>query len=402
VREGNGIRVRAFTPAIALAIALVGVFAGPSAAATAEVVDGLATGGGRVQARIAGDTAAIVKAGIPWVFYGANPEYGYQLRAARLGSPPTYRTIDGAGGSDGRTTHSVATDVSAVSFGAAVHVFYRDETSASLRHPWRSDGTWSFQTLDGDSTIGGRTRHDVGLHSAAIVYRDRVHVFSQDATTGDVRHAVYDGTSWRFSILDGNGSWNGRTTARVGDAIAVGIWGSRLRVLYTGWPSDLRLATRHLDGSWGFATISSDAVPPVALRTTSGNTALIAYGSQHGIAAGRWNGSAWAVDLPVSDVETVTGLTIFLDGGTPFVGAGISQCYGSGGCDRLVGVGAWNGSSFDDPYFGGPFVEFGEPPGDPSSAVTIGGRGRLFVGGFGYRSEPDIYDQVLLEIAGPF
>jgi hypothetical protein len=229
-----------------------------------------------------------------------------------------------------------------------------------------------------------------------------LHVFSQDATTGDIRHAVFDGTSWRFSVLDGNGTWNGRTTARVGDAIAVGIWGSRLRVLYTGWPSDLRLATRHLDGSWDFATISSDAVPPVALRTTSGSIALIAYGSQHGIVAGRWNGSAWAVDLPVSDVETVSGLTIFLDGGTPFLGAGISQCFGSGGCDRLVGVAPWNGSTFDDPYFGGPFVAFGEPPGDPSSGVTINGRGRLFVGGFGYRSEPDIFDQVLLQITGPF
>jgi hypothetical protein len=395
-------RVRAFTPAIALAIGLVGIVAPPSAAATADVVDGLGIGGGRVQARIASDTAAIVRSGVPWVFYGANPEYGYRLRAARLGSPPTYRTLDGAGGPNGRTTHSVATDVSAVSFGTAVHVFYRDETSASLRHAWRSDGTWSFQTLDGNSTTGGRTTDDVGLHSAAVVYRNRLHVFYQDATTGDIRHAVFNGTSWRFSVLDGSGTWNGRTTARVGDAIAAGVWGSRLHVLYTGWPSDLREAIRHLDGSWTFRIISSDAAPPLALRTIAPSVTLIAYGNQDGIAAGRWSGSAWAIDRPVSEIETLTGLTIFLDGGTPFLGAGISQCFGSGGCDRLVGVATWNGSTFDDPYFGGPFVAFGEPPGDPSSGVTINGRGRLFVGGFGYQSEPDIFDQVLLQITGPF
>jgi hypothetical protein len=395
-------RVRAFTPAIALAIGLVGIVAAPSAAATADVVDGLGTGGGRVQARIAADTAAIVRSGVTWVFYGANPEYGYRLRSARLSSPSTYRTLDGAGGPNGRTTHSVATDVSTVAFGTTVHVFYRDETSASLRHAWRIDGTWSFQTLDGDTTAGGRTRHDVGLHSAAIVYRDRMHVFYQDVTTGDVRHAVYDGTSWRFSVLDGNGTWNGRTTARVGDAIAAGVWGSRLHVLYTGWPSELREAARHLDGSWSFATRSSDASPPLALRTIAGGAVLIAYGNHDGIAAGRRNGSAWTIDLPVSEIETLTGLTIFLDGGTPFLGAGISQCFGSGGCDRVVGVAPWNGSTFDDPYFGGPFLTFGEPPGDPSSAVTINGRGHLFVGGFGFQSEPDIFDQVLLQVTGPF
>jgi hypothetical protein len=387
---------------LAVALVIVMFFAAPSSAATTDVVDGLAVGPDHIQARIAMDTASIVRDGVPWVFYGANPEYGFRLRLAKLGSTRTYRTLDGMGGPNGRTTDSVATDISATSFGRSVHVFYRDASTDALRHAWRSDGTWSFETLDGDSTASGRTTDDVGLHTVALIYRDRLHVFYQDVTTGDVRHAVYDGTTWHFSVLDGNGTSNGRTTARVGDAIAAGVWDSRLHVLYTEWPSNLREATRTPAGTWSYSELSSDAFVPVALRRVSSTNVLIAYGSDHGISAGQWNGSAWLVDLPVSTIETVTGLTIFMDGGTPFLGAGISQCYGSGGCDRLVGVAAWNGSTFDDPYFAGSFYEFGEPPGAPSSAVSIGGVGHLFVGGFGYQTEPDIFDQVLLQITGPF
>ena len=387
---------------VALALVVMAVSAAPVLAATTDVVDGLGTGGGRIQARIATDTASIVRAGVPWVFYGANPEYGYRLRLAKLASTSTYRTLDGTGATNGRTTHSVGTDVSAVSHGDTVHVFYRDETADTLRHGRRSGGVWSFETLDGNSTVAGRTTHDVGLRSVAIVYRDRVHVFYADVTAGDIRRAVFDGSTWRFSVVDGNATVNGRTTAAVGGAIAAGVWDSRLHVLYTEEPSGLREATMDPSGAWTYSSISSLGDGSLALRKVSSAGVLVAYAAGGDIYAGRWNGATWSIDQPVSSVERVTGLTIFLDGATPFLAAGLSECFGSGGCDRLIGVAAWNGSTFDDPYFGGSFVVFGEPPGVPSSAVTIGGLPHLFVGGFGFRTEPDIYEQVLLEVSGPF
>ena len=61
------------------------------------------------------------------------------------------------------------------------------------------------------------------------------------------------------------------------------------------------------------------------------------------------------------------------------------------------------GPTFEDPYFGNiAFYIFGEPQGVPSSAVTIAGVGQLFIGGIGHLTEPDIYDQVVLRVQGPF
>ncbi len=394
-----------------LALAVFATSTAVATAATPRVVDGLGGDGGRVQARIAPDTASIVRGGAPWVFYGANPEYGYRLRLARLDATPTFVTLDGVGGGNGRTTHSVATDVSATTQAGIVHVFYRDDTDQDLRHGWFDGSVWSFETLDGNSTLDGRTSHDVGRHSVALVYHDRLNVIYADDTKGDVRRAVFDGSSWRYSVLDGNRATGGRTTDPVGAAIRAGVWGSRLHVLYTVAPSGLREATIDRGRSAAYATLSSSGGSSLGLLKVSDTRVLIAYDATIGsccdggfgpISAGVWNGSTWSVDRPVSPVYRISfteGLTIFSDGGTPFLASGVWQC-GAFGCDQFVGVARWNGTTFDDPYFGR--VASGEPPGFPSSAVTIGGVGHLYVGAFGYRSEPDIYDQTLLSVEGPF
>lgn len=375
-----------------------------ASASTIEVLDGIPSSQGAIHARVAGDSAAIVRNGIPWVFYGGNPGYGYRLRLAKVGPTTTYRTLDGAGGLRGRTSHSVATDVSATTYGNTVHVFYRDETERLLRHAWLDGNTWSFETLDGDVSSGGRTTHDVGVSSTALVYRDRLNVFYADLTTGDVRRAVFDGSGWRYSIVDGNSSLGGRTTDIVGTSIRAGVWGSRLHLLYTASPSGVREAT--LGGRAAtYSTISTVGVAPLALLKVSDSRVHLAYSGSDGpeeILSGRWNGSSWVVDRYVSGVERVTGLTIFLDEGTPYLAAGISQCFGSGGCDRLIGIAAWNGATFDDPYYGGAETISGDPPGNPSSAVTIDGVAHLFVGGIGYSTELDIYDHVLMHVQGPF
>ena len=378
-------------------------------AATSDVIDGIDGGGGRIQARIAGDTASVVRSGVPWVFYGANPEYGYRLRVAKLGNSPTYATLDGAGGANGRTTDSVGTDVSATMLDGIVHVFYTDDTTQDLRHAWFDGSTWRFETLDGDSTLDGRTTRNVGGRSLGLVYRNRLNVFYADDTRGDIRRAVFDGSVWHYSVLDGNSTTGGRTTDTVGLAIRAGVWGSRLHVLYTQAPAGLREAVIDRGRSATYSTVSAWGGESLGMLKVSDTEVLIAYDAGGGccadadILAGVWNGSTWSVDRPVSSIELTTGLTIFFDGGTPYLGAGIVQCYGSGGCDKMVGVAPWNGTTFEDPYFGNiAFYVFGEPQGVPSSAVTIAGVGQLFIGGFGHLTEPDIYDQVILRVQGPF
>ena len=401
--------MRRFRFAAVLAVAALGVWATPASAATANVLDGLGTGGGRIQARIARDTASIVRGGIPWVFYGANPEYGYRLRLAKLGLTNTYQTLDGVGGTNGRTAHSVGKDVSATVQGTTVHVFYRDATEHTLRHAWLSGGSWHFETLDGNSTAGGRTTHDVGLQSFALVYRNQLNVFYADATAGDLRRAVFDGSTWRFSIIDGNSSLGGRTNAAVGSAIEAGIWGSQLHVLYTVQPSGLREAKIAYGTTWTYSTLSSFGCNQLALLRVSDTEVHVVYGLEDagygrdmGADSALWNGTSWSVDNEL-DGWVVGGLLIFLDGTTPAVIAGYMECYGSGGCGDGLVVTHWDGTSFGylspDNYLEACCAA---PPADPSSWVTIEGVPQVFVGGAGYPTEPDIYDQVLLRVVGPF
>jgi hypothetical protein len=390
---------------LTLALALTATSA--SAAATSEVVDGIGGGGGRIQARIAGDTASIVRGGVPWVFYGANPEYGYRLRLAVLGADPTYRTLDGAGGANGRTTDSVGTDVSATSNDGTVHVFYRDDTAGTLRHAWLTGGVWRFETIDGDSPEGGRTTNDVGGRSVALMYRSKLNVVYADDTAGDVRRAIFDGVGWRYSVLDGDSTAGGRTTDTVGVAIRAGVWSSRLHVLYTRAPGGLREATIHRGRDATYATISEIAGSSLGLLKMSDSEVYLAYDQGAGCCgdgplAAFWDGASWSTDLFVAQVGRVDGITLFRDGGTAYLAAGVVECFGSGGCDLEVGVAPWNGSTFDDPYAGGGFAAGGIPEGVPSSAVTIGGVGHLFIGGIGFQSEPDIWDQVLMQVEGPF
>ena len=391
-----------------LTLGLLAISSTVATAATSEVVDGLGGGGGHIRARIAPDTASIVRAGAPWVFYGANPEYGYRLRLARLGPAPTFVTLDGVGGANGRTNHSVATDVSATAHAGVVHVFYRDDTAQDLRHGWFDGSAWAFETLDGDSTLGGRTSHDVGGRSVALVYRDKLNVIYADESTDDVRRAVFDGSVWRYSVVDGNRATDGRTTEPVGAAIRAGVWDSRLHILYTVAPSGLREATIDRGRSAAYATISSSGGSSLGLLEVSETQVLIAYDATIGsccdggfgpVSAGVWDGSTWSVDRPVSRITFTEGLTIFSDSGTAYLASGVWQC-DDFGCEQFVGVAPWNGTTFEDPYR--TRMAAGRPPGFPSSSVTIGGVGHLYVGAFGYQSEPDIYDQVVLGLEGPF
>jgi hypothetical protein len=391
---------------VALAVLLTGTTA--SATATSEVLDGIDSGGGSIHARIAGDTASIVRGGVPWVFYGANPEYGYRLRLAVLGDDPSLQTLDGAGGPDGRTTDSVGTDVSVTRYGGTVHVCFRDDTTATLRHGWLTDGIWRFETIDGDVTAGGRTTDDVGGRSVALVYRRKLNVVYADDTTGDVRRAVFDGSSWRYSVLDGDSTAGGRTADAVGLAIRADVWGSRMHVLYTMAGGGLREATIRRGSTSTYATLSDLGGDSLGLLKVSDTEVYVAYDRGDGCCvygrafAGVWDGSSWSVDRYVTDTNGIYGITLLLDGETPYLAVGYEECYGTGGCDHGVAVVRWNGTTFGDPL-PGPTAWVGlGPPGFPSSAVTVRGVGHLFVGAYSYPSEPDIRDRVLLHVEGPF
>lgn len=100
-----------------------------------------------------------------------------------------------------------------------VHVFFIDTTAGDLRHAWlnKPTGLWVAETLDGNSTTGGRTTNTIAPGSVtAYTYLDSPHVAYKDATTGALRQAWMDNGAWRFEVLDGPGASCPRKPAEVG------------------------------------------------------------------------------------------------------------------------------------------------------------------------------------------
>ena len=391
---------------IVLTVAALGALTLPaSAQETLEVLDGRGGADGRIRATVATDVAAIRRGDETWVFYGADPGDGHDLRFARLGDDgsDTFVTLDGAGTRAGRTTHDVAADVSAVVHDGIVHVFYVDATADDLRHAWRSPGeAWRFETVDGHARDAGRTLHDVGALSTAVVFRDRVNVFYVDRTAADIRRAVSDGDGWRLSTIDGETSRRGRTTEPLGDGIAAAVWASRLHVLYTGatYEAGLREAVFTGDGPPTFDLLARTDGGLVSLLRVSRSDVYGAFEDFGHVRPIRWRDGSWRFSFPTWDTQFgAIGMTVFGDGGRAHIALGLFIGYGSGGSDEYVAVAPWQPWGRWSATYEAYWWSF--PPGAPNAAVTVDGIGHLFVGGFG-RDIGGTGRPALVEIVGPF
>ena len=365
---------------------LLGVFvmssATPAGAETGPtVIDGAGGGGGRIEGRVAEDTATIVRHGVAWIFYGANPEYGYRLRLARLGVSPHFRTLDGRGGANGRTEHSVATDVSAIVYRGVPHVFYRDEVDGTLRHAWR-DGEWRFEVLDGNTSVGDRTAHDVGRFSMPVVSDGQLTVVYRDDTTDGIRLASFDGSRWMRRRL---------VRGPVDDGHVAAVWNGALHVVWST-PEGATVAQIAPDGTQSEATLLACCRAPTAVQVVSDDEVLLGgnWWWAH-LEAGTWTqGSTWI------HVESFV-----VDDGVVHAAGRYRQCYGSGGCDNTLALLPWDGTAFPSDAFEGSVFSCCDT-GVASSAATIDGVGRFVIGGVAEPVAPYVRLRVLGLVEGPF
>jgi hypothetical protein len=198
--------------------------------------------------------------------------------AVAFGAVPI--TLDGAGGTGGRTLHDIGPKSAAATFGGSLHLFSYDATGGNLRWGRRTGSTWTFRTLDGAGGASGRIDANVGEDQATLVYGGKLHVFYYDATHGDLRHAMYDGTGWTFQTLDGQPGSRGRIDAQVGLRPSAVNFGGKLHVAYVNsGAGDLRHAV--FDGTrWTFGTLDGAGGPSGRIDGNVGwNTALSVYGS---------------------------------------------------------------------------------------------------------------------------
>jgi hypothetical protein len=346
------------------------------------VLDGAGGANGRVDSAIAGDTAAVMYGGVAHVFYAAQSGGEWVLRHARLGPSPLFETLDGEGGEAGRTTFSVGSDLSAVVYGGKIHVFYFNDAVDVLRHAFFDGRVWRFRNLDGRSHRGGRIFAALGRSSVATVYDGRLEVLYLEETGMDVRRASYDGTTWSFADLDGDSTLSGRTVHEVGFNLDAAVWGGSLHALYyeadpaygreLGWVREAAY-----DGSsWTYGrAFRTNAIVPgktLALGVVADDDVVVAYNTaiqgDPRLRWRRWDGGAWSdgkllVDVLYGDLST--HVVFVVAGGSPTL---------------AFSDPAWGAATYFD--WSGDTVtqQYAEHNGSPSSTLVVGGIPRIYWG----------------------
>ena len=137
--------------------------------------------------------------------------------------------VDGRGGSAGRTRNPIAGDISACVSGSGkaqtLHMFYADSVDKDLRYATYDGKTFKFEVIDGNGAavnkyedpIRVRTASDVSVSNACSVSSVGVQVFYRDESQGILLGAVKASGSkeWRYELVDGDRKTDGRTTGDV-------------------------------------------------------------------------------------------------------------------------------------------------------------------------------------------
>jgi hypothetical protein len=154
-------------------------------------------------------------------------------------------TVDGAGGSSGRTTHTIAGALSMCVNGSGakqvLHLFYSDATEKDLRYATYNGKSFAFEVVDGngpsvnnyEDAVRVRTSSDVSVSNACVATATAVQVFYRDETQGVVLGAVHaKGAPWKYELLDGDRKTDSRTTGDVGFYIQAVFDGVKTYVAY--------------------------------------------------------------------------------------------------------------------------------------------------------------------------
>lgn len=153
------------------------------------------------------DASAAIFGAAPHVFY-LDAQLGVLRHAWFTGAGWASETLDGQTSPyAGHSPDSVGAYTAVALFGGQPHVFYRDSQVFSLRHGWWDGASWHFEAIDGNgSSYAGHTGNSVGVHTSALLFGGLPHLFYNDSTAGRLRHAWWTGATWAFEILDGTGS----------------------------------------------------------------------------------------------------------------------------------------------------------------------------------------------------
>ena len=137
--------------------------------------------------------------------------------------------VDGRGGSSGRTRNQIGGDVSACVSGygtsQTLHIFYADTVDQYLRYAKYDGKTFKYDIVDGngaslnkyDDPVRVRSKSDVSVANACTASLAGIQVFYRDESQGVLLGAVKapGSADWKYEIIDGDRKTDGRTTGDV-------------------------------------------------------------------------------------------------------------------------------------------------------------------------------------------
>jgi hypothetical protein len=245
-------------------------------------------------------------------------------------------TVDGSGGSSGRTINTISGSISMCVNGSGVkqtlHIFYSDATEKDLRYAVFNGKSFAIEVVDGNGPAVNeytevnrvRTSSDVSVANACVATASSVQVYYRDETQGVLLGAVKTKTApWKYELLDGDRKTDGRTTGDVGFHLQATFDGAKTYVAYDSVVSmnqkkeitsgAIRIATRAgIDPTtWVYQTldISTDEASifgfDVALTKVTGDV-MVTWLAASAATAPKPNQIRWAL---LSDSTKISALT---------------------------------------------------------------------------------------------
>ena len=155
-------------------------------------------------------------------------------------------TIDGSGGSGGRTKNKISGQISLCTEGSGtnqkLHIFYPDAKDLDLRHSIYNGKTFTFEVVDGNGPViqnyeiadRVRTASDVSVSNACAYTSSGISVFYRDESQGILLGATKrtNTSKWNYEIIDGDTKENSRTTGDVAFHISAVVAGNTTHLIY--------------------------------------------------------------------------------------------------------------------------------------------------------------------------
>jgi hypothetical protein len=155
-------------------------------------------------------------------------------------------TIDGAGGSAGRTKNKIAGHISLCTAGTGtsqkLHIFYPDAVDRDLRYALYDGKSFAFDIVDGNGPViqnyeiadRVRTASDVSISNACAITPSGVSAFYRDESQGILLGATkrINTTKWVYELIDGDRKTDDRSTGDVAFHLAAFVTKSTTHLIY--------------------------------------------------------------------------------------------------------------------------------------------------------------------------